>query len=127
MLTSGLQRGPGVDITVLRGVKHLEDQNRRYGRDKMPPLLYRILKLRKISAKHVLNSKVQEGVSVNTFLLAASKSYPFTNFSKLDFDGSTGTNSSLLPKMTFILKVTKFRILSSAKRIIPFQRKYRSF
>ena len=68
-----------------------------------------------------------KGVSVNTFLLAASKSYPFANFSKLDFDGSTGTNSSPLPKLTFILKVIKFRILSSAKRIIPFQRKYRSF
>ena len=68
-----------------------------------------------------------KGVSVNTFLLAASKSYPFANFSKLDLDESKGTNSSLLPKMTFILKVTKFRTLSSAKRIIPFQRKYRSF
>ena len=43
----------------------------------MPPLLCKILKLRKISAKHVLNSKGQ-GVSVNTFLLAASKSYPFS-------------------------------------------------
>ena len=62
----------------------------------MPPLL----KLRKISAKHVLNSKGQEGVSANTFLLAASKSYPCANFSKLDFDRSTGTKSSLLPKMT---------------------------
>ena len=37
----------------------------------MPPLPCRILKLRKISAKHVLNSKGQEGVSVNTFLLAS--------------------------------------------------------
>ena len=36
-----------------------------------------------------------KGVSVNTFLLAASKSYPFANFSKLDLDGSKGTNSSL--------------------------------
>ena len=93
----------------------------------MSPLLCRILKLHKISAKHVLNSKGQEGVSLNTFLLAASKSYPFANFSKLDFDGSTGRNSSLLPKMTFILKMTKFRILSSAKRIILFLCKYRSF
>ena len=108
-------------------MKYLEDQNRRYGRDKMLPLLWRILKLRKTSAKHVLNSRGQEGVSVNTFLLAASKSYPFANFSKLDFDGSAGTNSSLLPEMTFILKMTKFRILTSAKRIIPFPRKYRSF
>ena len=93
----------------------------------MSPLLCRILKLHKISAKHVLNSKGQEGVSLNTFLLAASKSYPFANFSKLDFDGSTGRNSSLLPKMTFILKMTKFRILSRAKRIILFLCKYRSF
>ena len=81
----------------------------------MPPLLRRIHKLRKISAKHVLNDKGQKCVSVNTFLLAASKSYPFANFSKLDFDGSTGTNSSLLPNMTFILKMTKFKIFSSAK------------
>ena len=93
----------------------------------MPPLLCRILKLRKISAKHVLNSKGQEGVSANTFLLAASKSYSFANFSKLDFDWATGTNSSLLPKMTFIQKMTKFRIVSSTKRIILFPRKYCSF
>ena len=86
----------------------------------MPPLLCRILKLRKISAKHVLNSKGHEGDSVNTFLFAASKSYPFANFSKLEFDGSKGRNSSLLPKMTLLLKMTKFRILSSAKRIILF-------
>ena len=93
----------------------------------MSPLLCRILKLRKISAKHVLNSKGQEGVSLNTFLSAASKSYPFANFSKLDFDGSTGRNSSLLPKMTLILKMTKFRILSSVKSIILFLCKYLSF
>ena len=68
----------------------------------MPHLLCRILKLRKISAKNVLKSKGQEGVSANTFLLAASKSYSFANFSKLDFDWATGTNSSFLPKMTFI-------------------------
>ena len=49
----------------------------------MPPLLRRILKLRKISAKHVLNNKGKKCVSVNAFLLAASKSYPFANFSKL--------------------------------------------
>ena len=92
----------------------------------MPHLPCRILKLRKISAKHVLNSKGQEGVSANTFLLAASKSYSFANFSKLDFDWATGTNSSLLPKMTFIQKMKKFRIISSTKRIILFPRKYRS-
>ena len=49
----------------------------------MPPLLRRILKLRKISAKHVLNNKGKKCVSVNAFLLAASKSYPLANFSKL--------------------------------------------
>ena len=64
MLAGGLQRGLGVDITVQRGVKYLEDRNRRYGRDKMLPLLCRILKLRKISAKHVLNDKGQRGVNV---------------------------------------------------------------
>ena len=63
-MAGGLQREPGVDITVRKGVKYLEDQNRRYGRDKMPPLLCRILKLRKISAKHVLNDKGQRGVNV---------------------------------------------------------------
>ena len=72
LLASGLQRESGVDITVRKGVKYLEDQNRRYGRDKMPPLLCRILKLRKISAKHVLNNKGQKCFSANTFLLAAS-------------------------------------------------------
>ena len=87
----------------------------------MPPLLCRILKLRKISAKHVLNSKGQKGASVNTFLQAALKSYPFANFSILNFDGCLGTNSSLLPKMTFILKMTKFTI------VILLMRKYRSF
>ena len=35
----------------------------------MLPLLCRILKLRKISAKHVLNSKGQEGVSVKVTCL----------------------------------------------------------
>ena len=79
----------------------------------MPPLPCRILKLRKISAKHVLNSKGQEGVSVNTFLLAASKSYPFANFE--NWYSPTDTNSSLLPNMTFTLKMTKFTIFSSAK------------
>ena len=49
----------------------------------MLPLLLRILKLRIISVKHVLNNKGQKCVSVNAFLLAASKSYPFANFSKL--------------------------------------------
>ena len=49
----------------------------------MPPLLRRILKLRIISVKHVLNNKGKKCVSVNAFLLAASKSYPLANFSKL--------------------------------------------
>ena len=60
-----------VVVTVREGVEYLGDQTSRYGRDKMPPLLCRILKLRKISAKYVLNNKGQKGVSVNTFLLAA--------------------------------------------------------
>ena len=108
-------------MTVREGVEYLGDQIRRYGRDKTPPLLCRILKLRKISAEHGLNSKGQKGVSVNTFLLAALKSYPFANSSILNFDGCLGTKSSLLPKMTFILKMTKFTIA------ILLMRKYRSF
>ena len=108
-------------MTVREGVEYLGDQIRRYGRDKTPPLLCRILKLRKISAEHGLNSKGKKGVSVNTFLLAVLKSYPFANFSVINFDGCLGTNSSLLPKMTFILKMTKFTIA------ILLMRKYRSF
>ena len=30
LLAGGLQRGPGVVITVQKGVNYLEDQNRRY-------------------------------------------------------------------------------------------------
>ena len=71
LLAGGLQREPGVDITVRKGVKYLEDQNRQYGRDKMPPLLCRILKLRESSSEQVLNNKGQKDVRVNTFLLAA--------------------------------------------------------
>ena len=70
----------GVDITVQEGVKYLEDQNRRYGRDKMPPFLCRILKSRKISAKHVLNNNGQTGVSVNTFLFGGLKKLPVWKF-----------------------------------------------
>ena len=81
LLVGGLQREPGVDITFRKGAKYLEDQNRRYGRDKMPPLLCRILKLRESSSEQVLNDKEQKGVRVNIFLLVASKSYPFANVS----------------------------------------------
>ena len=56
LLAGGLQREPGVDITVRKGVKYLEDQNRRYGRDKMLPLLCRILKFRESSLEQVLNN-----------------------------------------------------------------------
>ena len=56
LLAGGLQREPGVEITVRKGVKYLEDQNRRYGRDKMLPLLCRILKLRESSLEQVLNN-----------------------------------------------------------------------
>ena len=61
------------------------------------------------------NASGQKVVHVNTFLLAASKSCPFANFSILYFDGSTGTNSSFLSKITFILEMIKFTIISSAK------------
>ena len=71
LLAGGLQREPGVDITVRKGVKYLEDQNRRYSRDKMPPLLCRILKLLEGPSEQVLNNKGQKGVRVNTFPLAA--------------------------------------------------------
>ena len=83
----------------------------------MPPLLCRILKLRESSSEQVLNDKEQKGVRVNIFLLAASKSYPFANVSIYTglWQVYTGTNSSLLPKMTFILKMTKFTIFSNAK------------
>ena len=70
----------GVHITVQEGVKYLEDQNRRYGRDKMPPLLCRTLKSRKISAKHVLNDNGETGVSVNTLLFGGLKKLPVCKF-----------------------------------------------
>ena len=82
--------------------------------------------MRKISAKHVLNGKGQEGVSVNTFFLAASKSYPFANFSKLDLDGSKGINSSLFQvqkdstfsaQISFILGVN-FRYIVNLQNIL---------
>ena len=60
LLAAGLQRGPGVIITVRKGVNYLEDQNRPYDEDKMPPLLCRILILRKISSEYVLNNKGQK-------------------------------------------------------------------
>ena len=111
LLAGGLQREPGVDITVRKGVKYLEDQNRWYSRDKMPPLLCRILKLRESSSEQVLNNEGQKRCSREYFPFGGlKKSYPFANFSILDFDRSTGTNSSLLPKMTFVLKMTRFTI-----------------
>ena len=83
----------------------------------MPPLLRRILKLRKISAKHVLNNKGKKCVSVNAFLLAASKSYPLANFSKLRKLAVVHgyQQLSLAEDLTFILKMTKLTIFSSAK------------
>ena len=83
----------------------------------MPPLLRRILKLRKISAKHVLNNKGKKCVSVNAFLLAASKSYPLANFSKLRKLAVVHgyQQLSLVEDLTFILKMTKLTIFSSAK------------
>ena len=71
LLAGGLQRGPGVVITVRKGVNYLEDQNRRYDEDKMLPLLCRILILRKISSEYVWNNEGQ-----NIFLVVAPKSFP---------------------------------------------------
>ena len=53
---NGLHHEPGVEITVRRGVKYLEDQKRRCGRDKMLPLFSRILKLRESPSEQVLNN-----------------------------------------------------------------------
>ena len=76
----------------------------------MPPLLCRILKLRKISAKHVLNNNGQTGVSETFGQIISSwrpqKVIRWQIFSILDFNRSIGANSS--PKMTFTLKMTKF-------------------
>ena len=117
LLAGGLQRGPGVVITVRKGVNYLEDQNRRHDKDKMPPLLCRILILRKISSEYVLNNEGQKFSSWWPPKVSRSK------FSILDFDRSTGTNSSLSlslslslsRKMTFTLKMTIFWVFSNAK------------
>ena len=76
----------------------------------MPPLLRRILKLRKISAKHVLNNK---GKNVFWQPQKVIRLQIFQNFE--NWYSPTDTNSSLLPNMTFTLKMTKFTIFSSAK------------
>ena len=78
----------------------------------MPPLLCRILKLRKISAKLVMNNKGQTGVSVTFSQILSSwqpqKVIRWQIFLILDFDRSTGAKSSPSPKITFSLKMTKF-------------------
>ena len=87
------------------------------------PSLCRILKLRESSSEQVLNNKRQKILS----FWRPKKSYPFANFSILDFTRTTGTNSSLLSKMTFALKMTKFTIFSKAKEKYFLLHKYRSF
>ena len=109
LLAGGLQRGPGVVITVRKGVNYLEDQNRRYDEDKMLPLLCRILILRKISSEYVSNN---EGQKLSSWW---PQKLPVCKFSILYFDRSTGTSSSLSTKMTFTLKMTTFWVFSNAK------------
>ena len=90
----------------------------------MPPLLRRILKLRIISVKHVLNSKGQKCVSVNAFLLAASKSYPFANFSKIFVHGYQQLS---LAEYDFHTKNDQIYNIFKCKRIILSLRKYPPF
>ena len=110
LMASGLQRGLDVVITVRKGVKYLEDQNRRYDQEKMPPLLYRILILR----KNFLRICIEQWGRKN-FPRGDPKKLPVGKFSELDFDRFTDTNSSLSTTMTFILKMTKFWVFSNAK------------
>ena len=94
----------------------------------MPPLLRRILKLRKISAKHVLNNKGKKCVSVNAFLLAASKSYPFANFSKLrKLVFVHGYQQLSLAEYDFYTKNDQTYNIFKCKRIILLLRKYPPF
>ena len=109
LLAGGFQRGPGVVITVRKGVNYLEDQNRRHDKDKTPPLLCRILILPKVSSEYVLNNEGQKFSSWWPPKVSRSK------FSMLDFNRSTSTDSSLSTKMTFTLKMITFWVFSNAK------------
>ena len=94
----------------------------------MLPLLRRILKLRKISAKHVLNNKGKKCVNVNAFLLAASKSYPFANFSKLrKLVFVHGYQQLSLAEYDFHTKNDQIYNIFKCKRIILLLRKYPPF
>ena len=119
----GLQRKPGVDITVRKGVKYLEDQNRRYGWDKMPLLSVEFSNCVKARPNKYWTIRDKKYFPFG----GLKKIYPFANFSILDFTRTTGTNSSLLSKMTFALKMTKFTIFSKAKEKYFLLHKYRSF
>ena len=94
----------------------------------MPPLLRRILKLRIISVKHVLNNKGKKCVSVNAFLLAASKSYPLANFSKLrKLVFVHGYQQLSLAEYDFHTKNDQICNIFKCKRIILLLRKYPPF
>ena len=94
----------------------------------MPPLLRRILKLHKISAKHVLNNKGKKFVNVNAFLLAASKSYPLTNFSKLrKLVFTHGYHLLSLAEYDFHTKNDQIYNIFKCKKIIFLLRKYPPF
>ena len=71
LLAGGLQREPGVDITVWKGIKYLEDQNRRYGRDKMPLLSVEFSNCVKAPPNKYWTIRDKKDVRVSTFLLAA--------------------------------------------------------
>ena len=75
LIASGLQRGLDVVITVRKSVKYLEDQNRRYDQDKMPPLLCRVLILR----KNFLRICIEQW-GTKKFPRGGPKSYPLANF-----------------------------------------------
>ena len=86
LLAGGIPRGPGDVKTVRKSVNYLEDQNRRYV--KMPPLLCRILILRKISSEFVLSNEEQK------LPRGGPQKLPVCKFSINDFDRSTSTSSS---------------------------------
>ena len=94
----------------------------------MPPPLRRILKLRKISVKHVLNNKGKKCVNLNAFLLAASKSYPFANFSKLrKLVFAHGYQQLSLAEYDFHTKNDQIYNIFKCKRIMLLLRKYPPF
>ena len=127
LLAGGLQRGPGVVITVRKGVNYLEDQNRPYDEDKMPPLLCRILILRKISFEYVLNNEGQK------FSSGGPQKFPVANFQYSTLTGllvQTVLSLSLslsLEENDFHTKNEHILGIFKCKRMIPLLRNYHSF